>query len=83
MSTESKVVGLRGQAVIDKRKPNQDVVDICEKLLEQARSGEITGVIIVKHYFDEAGGLNKAGYLSYSSVGQLQRASKLLLDELE
>jgi hypothetical protein len=83
MTPESKVVGLRGQAVIDERKPNPDVVDMCEKLLEQAVSGEITGVIIVKHYFDQANGLTKAGYLSYGSVGQLHRASKLLLDELE
>ena len=63
---------LRGnEEVFHPGKPNKDVVVELEALLEQARSGEITGFAAAYMYFDGAAGTVSAGSIHRSIVGNL------------
>lgn len=77
-----KVVGLRGRAVIDGRKPVETVVELLEAFAEMARSGEIVGVVAVVAYHDEATGGRRAGFNSYSMVGRIEDLKQRILEDL-
>ncbi|MGH1372973.1 MAG: hypothetical protein ACRBBW_13115 [Cellvibrionaceae bacterium] len=50
--TNNKIVSLDGKEIRHKE-PNQDVINVLEKALAEARSGEVQQVVIVKSFFDE------------------------------
>ena len=79
----SNVVGLRGQEILDGREPVSDVVKECEALLERALSGEITGVIAIQHWRDQATGYLISGQVSYAMVGRLEQAKSKALNSLD
>jgi hypothetical protein len=80
--TESNVVGLKGQPVVDRRTPLPEVIKQAEWILEAAKSGEIVGFAIAVDYSDSATGNFRTGMVSYSTVGRLQMLSKRILEDL-
>lgn len=79
----TNIVSLYGDPLNDGRTPITSVVEMCEKLLELAASGEVTGVTCVMHWSDGASGMMRQGVLSYSMIGRLEDAKRLMLTELE
>jgi len=66
------------------KKPNQEVIKSLEECLEQAKAGEIIGVVIAKREHDGSGSYSYAGFLGMSVVGAMTCASVRLtkMDEL-
>lgn len=56
-----KVVGLRGQPIYDKRTPQRDVIELAERLLEMAKSGEIVRLHAVWGYYDDTSTCRSSG----------------------
>lgn len=69
----SKVVSLKPDVPIkDIRQADPNVIEILETALEEAKSGEVTGVAIAKIYFDMQSHQNRAGVMTWAMVGRLQ-----------
>lgn len=80
--TQSKVVGIRGQEVVDPRSPVDGVIAAAESLLALAKSGEIKGFHGVMIYFDDATGTKSTGVSTYSVVGRIEDLKREILDQL-
>lgn len=75
----SPVVSLRGEPIWSGT-PNTDLVEHLEQLLEQARSGEIGGVILVREWRDRAVTWSRSGTMSVqNAVGAIEAAKFELL----
>jgi hypothetical protein len=63
---------------------NPNVVKALEECLEQAKSGQIVGVVIAKRMHDSVGEYSFAGYLGMTGIGALTAAATrmALLEEL-
>ena len=81
-SEKPKVVHIRGEPVTDIRVPDPDVIAKLEYLLEQAKSGEITGICGVMHYYDSTTGRFYKGIVSYAVVGRLETVKLSILEDL-
>ncbi len=69
------VVNINGAVDITPGKPNPECVSALEEALEQARSGEIIGVTIIKRHYDRAASFYSSGVIgSYAMIGALQCA---------
>lgn len=71
-----KVVTISG---IDLEKSKQDVVSCIERLLEQAKSGDIDGVAYAVSHFDGASSFQSAGVASHSLLGAVSRVHYRLI----
>lgn len=81
---KSNVVGLRGAPVITpERKPDPNVVSHVKRLLEQAESGEITGISYVMHHHDTATSRGMAGLQSYSMAGRCHQLIHEIVEALD
>jgi hypothetical protein len=67
-----EVVGIKGQPVVDPRQPDENAIAGAEWLLEQCKSGEVSGFAIVVGYSDSATGKMKAGVMTVSMLGRLE-----------
>jgi hypothetical protein len=76
------IVGLRGQPVTYLSKPEPDVVEQLEILLEKAKSGEIVGMAAAVLYKDDVANRCFHGIINYSMVGRLAELQGLLLKQL-
>ena len=65
-----KVVSITG---LDLDKAKQDVVACVERLLEQARSGELDGIVYAVSHFDGGSSFQLAGAASHSLLGAVSR----------
>jgi hypothetical protein len=83
MTDAPKVVGLRGQQVVDPRQPLKAVIDIAEEIADLARTGEIKGLAVVCAYFDDGSRGLAAGELSYSMVGRIEQIKGNILEALK
>ena len=62
---------------------NSDVVLAIERLLEQAKSGDIDGLTYAVSYTDGASSFQSAGVASHSLIGAIDRAKYRLLAGFE
>lgn len=77
------VVGIRdGVELAPPGEPYPEVVKELERLLEMARSGELTGVAVVLHWRDECTSDQQAGMLSRSMLGGLEILKSRIVDSL-
>ena len=77
------IVGLRGHIPINPHgKPDADVVEQAEWLLNAAKSGEIVGIAGVLLWRDLATCTMVAGFASYAQLGQLVALQSRLLKTL-
>jgi hypothetical protein len=81
--SDCKVVGLRGQPIIDRREPVKAVIDIAEDIAERARNGEIKGIAVAYIYSDEGTGCQLGGEVSYGTMGRLDSLKVDILNELK
>ena len=66
---ESNVVGIvAGQPIATPGKPDRQVIEACERLLDQARSGEICGLVYVEDHSDASVSSGTAGSLHTSTI---------------
>lgn len=68
--SDKKILSLRGHAIPQPNEPNAQVVASLERLLEQARSGEVFGVAWVMTWPDGAVGRQRVGGISVSMLGE-------------
>lgn len=78
-----KVVSLKGDPIHDPRTPDETVIRECERLLEEAKSGEVIGVAYATYYFDKSTNGRRAGTVSYSLVGRCENLKAILLSDME
>lgn len=69
MTDGPKVVSLRGNEVLPPGTPNPDVIAHAESLLEMARAGEISALVSVTLYRDDATGYRLSGGFTRSVLG--------------
>ena len=79
----SNVIGLRG-AVAPISEPSPDVVEIAQRLLDLAASGEIMGIqAVVLHRDSTAVSQFRRGGINYAMVGMLMSAAQASIADLE
>lgn len=76
--SDMKVVSLNGNAPI-LRERNDQCVAALEDALEEAKSGEIVGVSIIKNYHDGQGSFHYAGTVGGFSMVGAHRASEMMI----
>jgi hypothetical protein len=64
----AEVVSIHG-GPLDLRKASNNVVTLLEEKLEQAKSGEITGIAMAFTYFDRSSGHRRCGFVDTQLVG--------------
>lgn len=79
----SKVVTLTGDPVNDPRESREDVIEVAERLLDMAKSGEINGLFCVVRYHDESTGLFRRGVQTWALLGRIEQLKSAVLDELK
>lgn len=68
----SKVVSLNpGVPIRDVRKVDENVVQVLEKALEEAKAGELVGVCMAKVYYDMQTHQASSGVVNYATIGRL------------
>jgi hypothetical protein len=67
----SDVVSLRGQPIISPGEVNPEVVELAEKLLNMAHSGEINALVALAIHSDDATSTFRRGSLTYRLVGSM------------
>ena len=78
----AKLVSLNGHEIASAGQPDAKVVACLEKLLEAARSGDVTGVAIAVQHSDGATSTRIHGYLlHHSTLGALEMLKHRLLSE--
>lgn len=70
---------LNGGPIADPREPRADVIKLAEQLLEAAKAGEVTGLVVALHYADGASGQRCAGVATYATVGRMESLKDLVL----
>lgn len=63
MSDADKVYVLREDRQPEPRKPDEDCIAECQKLLKMAEAGEITGIAWCARYYDDLTGFSYAGFI--------------------
>lgn len=81
--TAERVVSLHGGPVIAEKRPNENIVEKIERLLEQAKSGEIQGVQMIALLHDGCVQHQCAGAVQYNVVGMLFAAAQECVKALE
>lgn len=67
-----KVVAIHdGQDVILPGVPQEDVIKLLERYLDQARTGQVEGVVVVAQHSDNTTTASRSGFLSRAVVGLL------------
>jgi hypothetical protein len=79
----SNVIGIRGDAIVDPRMPNDYVIEKLQRLLEEAKAGEIVGFSIALSYHDKSTGSQWAGFVNYTTVGRLHGLIHDITHELQ
>ena len=79
----SNIVGLRGEEIRPPGEVNPEVVEIAERILEMARSGEISTLVAVYIHADETVGARQKGIGNYRVVGMLTKISHDICAGLE
>lgn len=67
----SDVISLRGEPIVPPGEVNPEVVELAEKLLNMARSGEINALVALAIHADDATSTFRRGALSYRLVGSM------------
>jgi hypothetical protein len=80
---DGNVVSLHGNEVLGQKKPNRDLIEKLEWLLEAARSGEVQGMIGVYLFDDGSTGWFRVGAHTYSQVGRLEQVKRDALAALD
>lgn len=85
MSDDSpKVVSIRtGDEVIPPGEPRLTVIEMCEDLLERAKSGELMGLATARLHSDGSTSSRAEGRNNYALVGTLAGLQQALIDDLE
>jgi hypothetical protein len=78
----SNVVGLNGPVIDPARKPNADAIDLCEKLLERARSGEVNTIAAFAGHHDECVSFQICGNITYRLLGLMTSETSLIAHHL-
>jgi len=60
-----------------------DVVELLERALEKARSGEICGVALAYNHVDNASSFGWAGTVSHGVLGALSRLQHQFMDKMD
>lgn len=75
MSDGGKVISINGDHIPEPGNPVPSVVKELEIALEEARSGEITAISLVRRHFDNSSSFCVVGYVGgYSMIGAAQMA---------
>jgi hypothetical protein len=82
MSESQKVVSLNGAPFIQPGEPQADVIEQLERVLEMARSGEISGIVIIAIHADECTSSCRRGYSNRRTVGEIEIVKADLIDAL-
>ena len=76
-----KVVSLGGSAIPQPGSPNDVVIKVLERYLEEARNGEIAGIAVCALHSDRAASYHTGGFLdAYSILGALDVVKADLCD---
>lgn len=78
----NKVVGLKGQKVIDLRIPNEHAIKNAEWLLEACKSGEVQGFAVAIEHCDDTSSYILTGIKTYRTLGNLHAAAHQLAVDL-
>lgn len=79
--SDGNVVSLGGHGTVVVKEPNQIVISLLERMLQEARAGEIVGLACAYHGPDWCAGYSIAGYAGgYSMLGAMQCAVAELSD---
>lgn len=70
----SNLVSLRGEAILAPGEVNPEVVEIAEKLLDMARSGEINAIVAFTTHADDGISTFRRGTTSYRLIGTITAA---------
>lgn len=77
-----KIVSIRsGEPIIQKGEPHPDVIERLEKLLEAAKSGELSGVVCITLFKDDCTNYHIAGRRTRGQLGTIYMAAFALMDE--
>jgi hypothetical protein len=77
-----KVVALHGGPVEQPGVPDPDVIEQLERALEMARSGEMTGLVMVSNHFDGCTSSSRRGICTRRTVGEIELAKASLVQRL-
>lgn len=77
-----KVVALRGGKLPQPGEPQPAVVEALQELLEMAVSGEVVGVTVIYNFADESVGSRAAGFRGRKSLGEIEIAKSILIEEI-
>lgn len=78
----SSVVSLTGAPVVDKRKPDEEVIAVARRILELAEAGELRGMMVSGLCHDDASYGIRVGLLNYTVIGRLEELKMLTLEDL-
>lgn len=65
----AKVFSLRGGEIVPPGVPKENVIKLCEDLLERARSGDLRAVSVVMGHSDDTYSFRHEGPVVYGTVG--------------
>lgn len=77
-----KVVSLKGAEIIAPYTPRNDVIKEVERVLEMARSGEISGILAVYYHADDCTSGAMQGIRARSMIGMLEILKAGLVEAL-
>lgn len=78
----TKVVSLRGGAIVSPGEPVDVVIEALEAVLEMARAGEVQGIVMVMMHADDATSTRRGGVKSRAMIGCLEILKLGLAEEL-
>lgn len=77
-----KVVSLTGTPLVS-REVRLDVVEALERLLEEAKAGEVVGVIVPVLFYDGATAIREAGLATRALIGAAVVAQHMLVKAVD
>jgi hypothetical protein len=84
MSNDPPVVGIHSGILVPcGNRPNKPTVTLLEKLLEEARSGHVVGVVVAAQESTGRAKFNYAGAYGFSLLGALSRLMHQINNEFE
>jgi hypothetical protein len=78
----SEIVSIRsGEPIIQKGEPDPEVVERLEKLLEAAKSGQLSGIVTIALYSDDCTNYWVSGRRTRGLLGAVTMAAHGMMDE--
>lgn len=78
-----KVVSLRsGAEIIPPGEPRPKIIEMCEDLLQRARSGDLMGLTVAMYHSDDTHSYRHEGRAAFGTIGNLEMLKLILLHDL-